>query len=138
MTNDLIFKKTVQGVPKEVTVFTTKLEHSLDKKLQYLQIPITKQKRDTADPKTKMLDLKIIKEHFAVVGYIEKTNGTSALTQKNNLMAIMSAGGTFTMTIEAGDVICNCDKIKFTQVPMDEDPPSKYLVELSAIRGEDQ
>jgi len=138
MTNDLIFKKTVQGVAKQVTVFTSKLEHSLDKKLTYLQIPITKQKRDTAAPKTKMLDLKIVKEHFAVTGYVEATSTITALTQKNDLMAIMSAGGPFDVTIEGSDVACNCDKIKFTQVPMDEEPPSKYLVEVSMIRGEDQ
>ena len=138
MTNDLIFKKTVQGVSKEVTVFTNKLEHSLEKKLTMLQIPITKQKRDTDAPITKMLDLKVVKEHFGITGYIEATSTITALTQKNDLMAIASAGGLFNVTIEGSDVACNCDKIKFTQVPMDEDPPSKYMVEISMIRGEDQ
>ncbi len=135
--SDVVLTKTVAGTQKQVTVFTTKLEHIHQKNLNLLQIPTTKTKRDSQDPIMKILDLKLIKETYAITGYLETTSTYSALQQKNDILAMLRAAGTITVTVEGSDVSCNCERMKFTHIPMDEDPASKIMVEMSMVKGED-
>lgn len=133
MTDEITITK--DGVT--VTVFTTKVEEIIEKKLTVLRIPVVKQNW-AIDPKISIIDLKIVTHTFSIDGHLSATSVYTAAQQRENLRTIIQSGGTAVFVYGTITANVNFNKVAFTEVPMDESTPSYYDVSMGLEIGENR
>lgn len=139
MTNEIILTKS--GISGEVKIFTTKVEEAVEKKLNFIRPPKSKQSWDEG-PEIKIIDLLIVTRVFTIEGHLTETGSDTAQQQRDKLWSMIKAGGCAIMTYGGAKSIegtntfsINFQKTRISETPSDETVASQYSVTLSIVEG---
>jgi len=139
------------GTQTDVEIFTTKLDHNVEKPFIDIQIPRQKADMDSeTEAVTYLIDIGRIKEFITIQGMLVDDDTTSALTKKINLRKIAVFEREITVTWGTGSrkqtVKGNIQKVMFTETAgiVGEGQPSGYEqeknfgVQLGLMVGEEK
>jgi len=125
MTSEITITGSIStGITKTVTIYTAKVEEEFGKKLTQVPKPVTKAKRGTQEPQTRILDLLLVTHSFTINGHItaQTINGESktATEARNYLRNMITHGGTLTLNYDGTNYEGNVTKVRITEVAIDE------------------
>lgn len=120
--NNIILDK---GGTNEVTVYTTRVEEILNKKITKIMPPQSTANWAAGVKPTKIIDLLRMEHRFAVKAMFTASD-------KSKLKAILKAGGVFTMEYESEDFEINIEKMLLVK---DERENAERLIDFTAVVG---
>ena len=116
-----------KGGDNQVTIYTTRVEEMLSKKLLNITPPQSTANRAAGPKDTKIVDLLRVEERFSIKAQYDSTN-------KSKLKGMFKQGGVIKMEWESEDYWVNFDKMTLFK---DERENSEREMEFTCIVGVD-
>ena len=149
MSNDIMFTKTINGTVYQVTLFTTKVDITVQKNLIVIPSYTGTANQDTKDPTDpdfekppRVVDLLNLQQRFDIEGYVDAStvsgdSSTTAVGRRDDLMNMQKAGGTLTMNYGGIDYTVHCEKIQATEESREEAIPTLIKMRIGTLKSSD-
>ncbi len=117
---------TLSAEDTSVEIFTTKLDHSLDKPIVGIAIPRQKSAMAAIDSSVYLIDLGRVNQVISIVGYLDDEGTISAKDKKTNLITLLENHRVITLTWGTDtsgksqnkqEYIGNIQKVTITETP---------------------
>lgn len=124
-----------------ISISVSKDEEILNKQLEKITPPTTKQNYTSGPNDTKIVDLLRIEQRINIDGHLITDGTSTASTKKSDLISAFKAGGQITMTYEGSDITGNIEKLQIGKHVSDGIEPKTneigYNVKFTFLRGVD-